>query len=689
MHGDPQDEAARNRAADEANLALRDAQWAEGAGLPERAISAYRRVLAHFPDVWEVHNNLANLLLERGRPAEALESARAAAALRPDDPLVAANVGRSYVRLHQPDEAVPFLRAALAQRPDLHPLREMLADALLNTGRPDEAAAIFRQVEASLANDFAGLEITARFYIRARLGADAERCLLRMLQLNPAYEPVYGDLALLYIDYVQFSKAAEFARKGLQIAPRSATLWNSLANSQASMGQVAEALGSYRRALEISPAMTPSHSNLLLTMHYVNGIDPAEIFAEHQRFGRLHAPPGLAMRDHANVPDPARRLRLGYVSPDIRTHSVAFFLEPLLEHRDRASFEVYCYALVKSPDKVTQRLKGKVDHFRSCYHLPNPQLAELIRQDGIDILIDLAGHAGTLHAALAGYRPAPVQATYLGYPDTTGIEAVDYRITDAVSDPPGAEAFHTEQLVRLPEGFLCFRPPERVPDCAPPPCLASGHVTFGSFNREFKVSDLVVDLWCRILAAVPGSRLLMKCVAGEDAGCRQYQLGRFAARGIDPARVELVGFIGAAEDHLAMYRGVDVALDTFPYHGTTTTLDSLLMGVPVVTLAGQNHASRVGVSLLTQVGLPDLIARTGDEYVAKAVALAGDPARLGTLHETLRRQLLESTLCDGPGFTSKFEFALRGMWLAWCRSRGVALTPGQLAQADFDFSRLG
>ncbi|MBL8200629.1 MAG: tetratricopeptide repeat protein [Chromatiales bacterium] len=688
MTGDSTEQAKRDAAAEEANRALKDAEWAERAGLPERAVAAYRQVVALFPGVWEVHNNLANLLLDLGRPGEALQAAQSALALRPQDPLVNANAARALLKLDRPGEAVPYLRSALQVQPDLHHLREMLARALLETGRPDEGAAIFREIEGRAANDFPLLEMMARFYHRARLGADAERCLLRMRQLNPRHAPVYGDLALLYIDFAQYSKAHEVALDGLKLDPRSTVLWNALANTQSSLGRVEEALQSYRKVLELEPNVAPAHSNLLLTMHYVSGLAPGEIFAEHQRFGRLHAPPALATGDFPNAPEPARRLRIGYLSPDIRKHSVAFFLEPLLDHRDRDQFEVYAYASVKTPDDVTQRLRGKFDQYRSVLDLTNPRLAQAIKADQVDILIDLAGHAGSLHTAVLGYKPAPVQVNYLGYPDTTGIEAVDYRITDWLADPAGAEAVHTEQLVRLPGGFLCFRPPEDPPAIAPPPRKSTGHVTFGSFNREFKVSQEVLDLWCRILLAVPGSRMMMKSIAGSDPATREHQLGEFERRGVDRSRIVLVGFIPNQADHLATYRDIDIALDTFPYHGTTTTLDSLLMGVPVITLSGYHHASRVGASLLTQAGIPDLIAHAGDEYVAKAVALAGDPGRLDALHDTLRGKLLASTLCDGPAFSRKFEFALRGMWLNWCRAQGVVLTPGQVAQAEFDFTAL-
>jgi protein O-GlcNAc transferase len=686
MTGESPEQANRNTAEEEANLALRDAEWAEKAGLPDRAITAYRQVVALFPAVWEVHNNLANLLLDLGRSAEALESAQAAYALRPADPLVNANVGRALLKLDRPGEAIAHLRLALQANPGMHELRDMLARAFLDAGRLDDGAAVFAEVEAVAAGDFALLQLMSRFYHRIKRGADAERCLLQMRALNPVHPPVYADLAHLYIDFGEFSRAIQVARDGLRLVPDSAPLLNLLAISQTSHGLVDEALQSYRRVIELAPNNALAHSNLLLTLHYPSEIDPAEIFAEHQHFGRVHAPPALATRSYSNPPEPQRRLRIGYLSPDIRKHSVAFFLEPLLDYRDREAFEVYGYGAVKTVDAVTDRLRSKFDVYRSVFNMPNPLLAQAMKADQIDILIDLAGHAGSEYAPTLGYKPAPVLATYLGYPDTTGIEAVDYRISDWMADPPGAEAYNTEQLVRLPDGFLCFRPPEDLPAIGAPPGIARGHVTFGSYNREFKVSRKALDLWCRILLAVPGSRLIMKSVASGDPATRERQLGDFERRGVERSRIDLVGFIPEQKDHLAMYRDIDIALDTWPYHGTTTTLDALLMGVPVITLSGYNHASRVGASLLTHTGLQEFIAHTDDDYVAKAVALAGNPAQLAALHDSLRGRLLASPLCDGPGFLRKFEFALRGMWLNWCRAQGVELSPAEAAQAAFDFS---
>ena len=685
MTGESPEQTRHGTAEEAANLALRAAEQAEGAGQPESAVAAYRQVVALFPAIWQVHSNLANLLLELGRPAEALASAQAAQALQPDDPLVNANAGRALLRLDRPAEAVPYLQAALRTKPGMHELRDLLARALLDTGKPEAAAAVFLEIEAQAADDFELLQLMARFHHRANRGNDAQRCLLRMCTIKPTHAPAYADLAHLYSDFGEYSRALQVVQDGLRLAPDSVALLNGLAGCQLNHGLVEDALQSYRRALAVAPRFSLTHSNLLLTMHYLSDIDPAEIFAEHKRFGRMHAPPALATRIFANTPEPQRRLRIGYLSSDIRQHSVAFFLEPLLDHRDRDRFEVYGYGAVQTVDPTTHRLREKFDRYRNVFDMPPPLLAQVIKADRIDILIDLTGHAGSHHTITLGCKPAPVQVTYLGYPDTTGIEAVDYRISDWIADPPGAEATHTEQLVRLPDGFLCFRPPAELPPIGPPPAIARGCVTFGSFNRECKMSRKVLELWCRILLAVPGSRMLIKSIGGDDPGSCEYQLGEFERHGVDRSRVQLMGFLPDQKDHLAMYREVDIALDTWPYHGTTTTLDSLLMGVPVITLSGYNHASRVGASLLAHTGLQPLIAYTEDEYVAKAVALAGNPAQLAALHGSLRERLLASPLCDGPAFMRKFESALRGMWLDWCRTQGAGTSPSPApAQTDED-----
>ncbi len=691
MNGNPGPPPAHGTdaaAIEAANRALKDAAWAEQNGLAERAIAAYRRVVQLAPHIHQAHNNLSGLLLGIGQAQEALAAARQALALQPDDPMVNANAGQASVACGLVDEGIALLRKALLARSDMHPLRALLADVLVDAGRLEDGAALFSSVEGQYQNDARFLAAAARLYARVGLAGSAEASYIRLLQLEPRRAATYNDCAQLYNEHTQFSKARELCLKGLMLEPDAPVMWNTLANAQACMGQTGEALQSYHRALELAPALAATRSNLLLAMHYSSEVTPAQRVQAHREFGRLHAQPAAAARAFANSADPGRRLRIGYSSPDFRTHSVAFFFEPLLEHRDREGFEVVAFADVKGPDAVTARLRSQCDEWHSIVNLPDAVIAERVRAAGIDILVDLAGHAGNTHAAALAWKGAPVQVTYCGYPDTTGLEAVDYRITDAIADPPGVDADYAERLVRLPGSFLCFRPPPLLPDITPPPGPGRGHVTFGCFNREFKVSKQAYDLWARILRSVPGSRLVMKCLGAADAGTRAFLLGEFERRGIPAARIELVGFIASQQEHYGWYRQVDVALDTFPYNGTTTTLDSLMMGVPVVTLAGDCHAGRVGASLLTRIGIPEFIARDADEYVALAIELACDPERIAGLHGSLRQQLFASELCDGATFMAGFEFALRGMWANWCRRQGATLTPRQQAMAAFDFSVL-
>jgi protein O-GlcNAc transferase len=365
--------------------------------------------------------------------------------------------------------------------------------------------------------------------------------------------------------------------------------------------------------------------------------------------------------------NPDKRLRIGYVSADLRSHSVAFFLESILAARNQREFEVLCYSNSVAADTTTARLRALVDGWRDIAGLDDEQAAALIRSDAIDILVDLAGHTKANRLPLFTRKPAPIQITYLGYPDTTGIEAIDYRLTDEWADPPGqTEHLHSEQLVRLPDGFLCYQPPSSCPPVGPLPLLLSGRVTFGSFNNLAKVSPTVIGYWAAILAAVPGSRLLLKSKALADSGTRKYIHQQFCAHGIEAGRVELVGWTPARVDHMALYSEVDVALDTFPYHGATTTCEALWMGVPVVTLAGPVHVSRVGVSLLHAAGLAELIAESPQEYARKAAELVADTGRLAALRGDLRERLRASRLTDAQRITASIEVAYRDMWRRFC-----------------------
>jgi predicted O-linked N-acetylglucosamine transferase (SPINDLY family) len=363
-----------------------------------------------------------------------------------------------------------------------------------------------------------------------------------------------------------------------------------------------------------------------------------------------------------------RRLRIGYLSPDFRKHVVMTFMAPALERHDRDQFEVFCFHTHRDKDAVTERLRSQVEHWSDCGGLTDDAIADRIRADRIDILVDLAGHTSGHRIGVLAMKPAPIQVTYLGYPNTTGLPTVDYRITDDLADPPGrADELSVERLLRLPRPFLCYRPEAKTPDPGPPPVLSRGHATFGCFNNTLKLSDSFLDLAARVVNAVPGSRLVLKSGGLElhSVGGRVRQ--RFAAAGVAPDRLELRGWTAAVEDHLGAYGEIDVALDSFPYNGTTTTCEALWMGVPVVTLRGDRHAARVGASLLGWLGLTDFVAADAEEFVRICARLAGDVAGAGSRRAGLRERLRASLLVDEAGFAREIERCYRTVWTEYRR----------------------
>ena len=407
-------------------------------------------------------------------------------------------------------------------------------------------------------------------------------------------------------------------------------------------------------------------------MNYDSRYDAGTVFKEHLEFANKIAEPlsSILLR-HTNDHDPARRLRIGYVSPDFRRHSVAYFIEPVLSSHNRERHEIFCYSdvLHHDHDDVTKRIQKYADQWRNIVGMSDEMVSEQIRSDKIDILIDLAGHTGGNRMLLFARKPAPVQVSWMGYPATTGLSTMDYKIVDSYTDPPGmTEQFYTENLIRMPESFLCYLPYEESPDIGPPPSLKEGRITFGSFNNFSKVSTEILGIWTRILRELPGSRLILKSQVFTVETARRRVMDIFERECVSAERIEFMTFEQSVKTHLDLYNRIDIALDTFPYHGTTTTCEALWMGVPVITLAGNAHVSRVGVSLLSNVGLPELIAKTSDEYISVAVNLAMGVERLRSLREKLRDMMKRSPICDAERFADNLEMCYRKMWETWCVS---------------------
>ena len=487
----------------------------------------------------------------------------------------------------------------------------------------------------------------------------------RGIEVAPESSALHSNLGLSLQKYGRLSEAVDCYHRALQFDPAQSAAWHNLGNALNELGQVEEGRDAYRRCLEIAPDHVAARSDYLISLNYRQDTSPDEVYKEHREWARQHALRLDKLRSRSVFQrDGGARLRVGYLSPDFRRHSVAFFIEPVLEHHDRSRFHVFAYSDVYSGDRVTQRIAGKVESWRDVSALGMERIAAQVLEDKIDVLVDLAGHTSFRQMLLMSMRIAPVQVTYLGYPNTTGLDTVDFRLTDDVADPEGkADSFASEKLVRLPRGFLCYRPPAsgEMPEPSDAPSLSKGFVTFGSFNNLNKVSPLTMDLWAAILREVPQSRLYLKARQLADATAQARIADGFERRGVAPDRVSTFPWAGTQNEHLRLYNEIDIALDTFPYNGTTTTCEALWMGVPVVTHYGNTHQSRVGLSLLRHCDLDELAAATGEEYVHRSVALASDRQRIQRFHSELRSILSSSSLVDAAGFCRHLESAYRGM----------------------------
>lgn len=643
------------------------------AGKVDEAIAAYRRAIEIKPGYPEAHYNLGNALMAQGNADEAVAAYTQALRIKPDHARATANLGVAYANLgaglmdrKQYDEAVAAFDQALRLKPDHAEAHYNLGNALKLQGRPDDAAEAYAQalrVNPKLAEAHSNLGNTLTELGRLDEAIAAHR---QAIALKPAAAEVHYNIGNTLKEQGRLDDAAAAYRHAFGLKPDYAEAHGNLGIVLMGQGRLDEAVAAYRRAIEVEPDAADTHSNMLFCLNYDDSQTSDRLFAAHrewdERYGRF-AQPGV----HANDRTPGRRLRVGYVSPDFRTHSVACFLTPLFQGHSRQAVEVFCYADVIRPDAVTAHLRGLADHWLSAVGMPDDALAERIRADGIDILVDLAGHTAHNRLRVFARKPAPVQVTWLGYSNTTGLRAIDYRVVDDITDPPGAaDGFASETLLRLPGGFLCYGGAQDAPEPAPPPCLKSGAVTFGSFNNPAKVSAATFDTWARLLTRIPDARLLLKGKPFADEATRASFLARLRERGIAAERVQLVAWLPGSAAHLSLYDQIDIALDPFPYNGTTTTCEALWMGVPVVTLRGDRHSARVGSSLLSQAGLTDWIADSTGGYVEIASALAANPGTLDTLRRSLRQRVAASSLCDGNGFARRMENAYRTIWQRWC-----------------------
>jgi len=633
-------------------------------GRPEAAVAAYHRAIELQPEYVQAHSNLGNALRDLGRPEEAIAAYRRAIALAPGFAEAHTHLGVALFETGRRDEAIAAHRRAIALEPDRAHAHYNLGCVLAQEGKLDQAIA-FLQRAIALAPDLADAynNLGVAFHKKGR-GDEAIAAYRRVIELRPDHAKAHNNLGNVLGERGLADLAIAAYRRAIALRPDFSDAHNNLGNLTRDQGYLDEALACYRRALEGNPRFSKAASNLVLTLHYHPDYDAQAILAEHRHWAREHAEPlAPQIRPHDNERAPDRRLRVGVLSPDFRDHPVGRLLLPLFAHRDRRQTEIIGYSDVPAIDGLTEKLEALADRWHNTVALSDAQVADRIRADRIDILVDLALHTLDNRLLVFARKPAPVQVTMLGMPATTGLATMDYRLTDPYLDPPGAtDGDYTERSIRLPHCFWCYEAPVEAPPVGPLPASTNGFVTFGCLNQFLKVSREVWPLWIHILQALPGSRLVLLSPPGDH---RDAVRGLLQDGAIVGDRVEFVAR-GSQLEYFRRYLDLDISLDPFPYNGHTSTLDSLWMGVPVITLAGRTAVGRGGVSILSNLGLPELIAQAPDQYVEIAVQWAEDRTRLAQLRAGLRERMRSSALMDGPRYAADVEAAFRRMWKTWC-----------------------
>ena len=597
----------------------------------EEAIELFSRALVVWPDYIDSHQNLGNALLMRGEFERAAVCYERARRLRPGDSGLLFNLGKAYCGQGRAGDAAVCFRQALE-------------------GRPEDPALLFNLsvVESAL----------------GEMAAAAASC-ERALRLAPDVSARFVHFGNVLRVLGRFEAAIEAYRHALALEPDCVDAAFYLGLLLHAFNRFEAAIRQFEHVVVLRPERVDVYDSLLMTLSYLSDCPIERLLAAHRRYDLLYAPPG-PLRPPARPREPERRLRVGYVSDELHEPFAGYFVEPLFRAHDREAVEVLCYSGLSRPDAATGRLKELCEGWRDTSGVGHEALAGLIRDDGIDILVDLSGHAAPNRLLVFTRKPAPVQMTWLGYPATTGLSAMDYRLVDPVTDPPGvADLAATEALVRLERGFLCFQPPPSGAVRAAP-FLETGRIRLGSFSNLNKIGGPVVALWAELLRRLPRATLTLKDGRLQYPDVRRKVEAEFAGHGIAPGRLELLPWTDDRMEHLEAFHRLDIALDPFPYNGTTITCEALWMGVPVVSLLGDRHVGRVGASLLTMIGLEELVAGDESAYVGIVVALAGDPSRLARLRQGMRRQLLDSPLCDAAGFARTLEQAYRIAWRRWC-----------------------
>lgn len=619
------------------------------AGRQDVAEALYWRIIEADPSNYDARHLLGLVVRRTGNYTLAADLIRSAVALRPESKDAFYNLGNTLRMSGRLDEAEAAYRAALILRPDEESALINLGNTLIEQGRPSQAVETFE----------------------------------RLTRKNPRHVDAWNNMGAALKTLNRFDEALAAFNRALELDPDSSGTYNNLAMTLMAQGRMHDAIGFFRKALHVAPDYAAAHSNLLLCLNYEEQISNAALLAEHAawdlRHGRNAGPPYFS--DEAAVDrDPDRPLRVGYISADFGRHPVGYFLGSVMPRHDPAQVRFYAYSARLGEDDLTRSLRQASTGWRSILGVDDSRLAQWIQEDRIDILVDLSGHTAGHRLSLFARRAAPIQVAWIGYFNTTGLSAMDYVLMDPHTVPAGEERWFVEEVVRLPDGRFCYQPPEYAPPVAPPPCLARGHVTFGSFNNLSKVTPEVIRLWADVLHAVPDSRMVIKWQTLNAASERERLQAAFIAEQIAPERLDLRG-PSWHQDMLKEYDDIDIALDTFPFCGGLTSCEALWMGLPVVTWPGSRPVSRQTLGFLAALGREEWTAVDAPHYVSIAARLAADPQTLAVLRQEQRARMLVSPLCDGTRFAAHLEQAFRAMWRRWLRLHKPAPPRGETAAA--------
>jgi len=630
------------------------------------AESLYRKFLRDNPPHEAANCNLGLLLLTTGRAREAIPSFQKLIALYPKHDHAHIYLANSYAQLQLFPEALERYAKAVAIAPELSLGWYNYGKCWIDVGNYQEALKCFGVAIEKEPDNFKtwvnqGLALHQLGSHEAALASFD-----RALKISPRFVEAWCNKAVVLTTLLRLDEAVEAARQAISIQPNSALAYSTLGNALKDLGFIEEAIAAFQFAITLDPSDIKTHSKLAYSAYFHPGFSETAILGEARNWGKLHGRVPSVPLDTGRDVNPHKRLRIGYVSPDFREHCQSFFTLPLLANHDHREFEIFCYSSVGKPDAVTEKLSSLADVWRTCQAENDQPLAETIRKDGIDVLVDLTMHMAGGRPQLFNERPAPIQIAWLAYPGTTGHPAIDFRLTDPRLDPPEMpDNRYTEQSVRLPDTFWCYDPRESRTQVNDLPAKQNGWLTFGCLNNFCKVTDMTLILWSKVLNALPTARLLL---LAPPTTYRSRVLDVLGKQGVSSERIEFVGY-QSRDAYLDTYQRIDICLDTIPYNGHTTSLDAYWMGVPVITLVGDTIVGRAGWSQLNNLSLTELAAFDEESFIGIAKEFAADLERLGTLRATLRGRLQASPLMDGKRFARNMEAVFRGLWQNWTSAR--------------------